>query len=184
MLCGIDTESIPAIAVLMCVYLSITWLLYGGAALSRMRLPLQHGKGRKHKHHAKQPHKTSHEKNILKCTSPRDGTYWNFHPHCVLDLAPWNQEPRDPDLLEAAQVFVEWVSGPSAQRAAPINGYRAYDNSFPYDVPDSQVVEETGADPVKDEGNVPRLQFQVGPCVCGGCVGVECGKSVKSSLCF
>lgn len=90
----------------------------------------------------------------------RDGTYWNFHPHCVLDLAPWNQQPSDPDLLEAAQVFVEWVSGPSAQRAAAVNGYRAYDYNFPFNVAGSQVVEEAGADPVKNEGNVPRLQFQ------------------------
>ncbi len=58
-------------------------------------------------------------------------------------------------------------TGPTAQQAAPVNGYRAYDPSVPYNAPapsvpyQTQVTEAAGADPVKNEINVPRLQYQV-----------------------
>lgn len=54
-----------------------------------------------------------------------EGTFWNSHPLCIIDRAPWSDSTR----AGAAKVFQQWLLKSEQQTKAPLYGVRPIDRS-------------------------------------------------------
>jgi Ca-activated chloride channel family protein len=104
---------------------------------------------------------TSYESNVIRWNAnnpnlifpfvliyPREGTFWNEHPMCIVEGATWST----PKQQEAAQKFIDFVLEKEQQEATVKYGIRPADSSFdPSRVANSPFSESNGVLPVTSE---------------------------------
>jgi Ca-activated chloride channel family protein len=86
---------------------------------------------------------------------PVDGTFWEGHPLCLVDGAPW----ISPEELEGARLFRDFITAQTQQAQLPAYGLRPALAGLPLDSSNSLITAANGAVPSINRDSMPLLPY-------------------------
>ena len=91
---------------------------------------------------------------------PSDGTFWVTHPFCLLNGAGASSWVTDEE-LEAAQIFVDWITADDQLEKLLQYGIRPSSSSGIDDITccNSSITNDNGADPDQSKEDVELLSY-------------------------